>query len=283
MLKTSIVVARNHAQYRILKELGYDAVDYNGMCSAPGCGLFALSDKEFEQELLKDRAAIEAAGLEIGQTHGVWPYDDTRPEQWDLKFEAMVKSIRGTAILGCEYVIVHPVMPFGWNESPHHDKDVRENIEYMKKLVPYAEKYGVKIALENMPNPYVPCGPVEELAACIDEVDSPYLVACLDTGHSVGIGRDIGGDVRMLGSRLRCLHVHDNDGKRDLHWFPYYGVADWKGFTEALKEIGYRGTMSLETSVGEKMPSLPEELRAEGDKWMYHIVRRLAEDADGQA
>jgi len=283
MLKTSIVAKRDHAQYRILKELGYDAVDYNGMCSEPGCGLFALSDEEFERELLKDRQAIEAAGLEICQTHGVWPYDDTKSEQWDLKFEAMVKSIRGTAILGCQYVIVHPVMPFGWHESPHHDKDVRENIEYMKKLVPYAEKYGVKIALENMPNPYVPCGSVEELVTCIDEVNSPWLVACLDVGHSTALGYNAGDAVRMLGERLHCLHVHDNDGKRDLHWFPYYGVTNWQHFTGALKEIGYQGTMSLETSIGERMRMLPPDLCAEGDQWMYHIVRKLAEEADFRA
>ena len=280
MLKTSITTRRDHEEYRALKELGYDAVDYNGMCSEPGCGLFALSEAEFERELLKDRAAIEAAGLEICQTHGVWPYDDTRPEQRELKFEAMVKSIQGTAILGSEYVIVHPVMPFGWSESPQHEKDVRENIEYMKKLVPYAEKYNVKIALENMPNPYVPCGRVEELTACIDEVNSPYLVACLDVGHSTALDYDAGDAVRMLGKKLHCLHVHDNDGKRDLHWFPYYGVTDWAHFTEALREIGYAGTMSLETSIAGRMPKLPQDLREQGDRWMYNIVRKLAEDAD---
>ena len=279
MLKTSIVAKRNYEQYKWLKELGYDAVDYNGMCSEPGAGLFALSDEEFERELLKDRAAIEAAGLEICQTHGVWPYDDTKPEQWNLKFEAMVKSIRGTAILGSEYVVVHPVMPFGWNESPHHEKEVRENIDYMKRLVPYAEKYHVKIALENMPNPYVPCGRVEELVACIDEVNSPYLVACLDVGHSTALGYDPGDAVRMLGARLHCLHIHDNDGRRDLHWFPYYGVTDWSRFAEALKEIGYGGTMSLETSVEGRMRKLPRELVEQGDRWMYNIVRKLAEEA----
>jgi sugar phosphate isomerase/epimerase len=249
------------------------------MCSEPGCGLFALSDDEFEKELLKDRAAIEAAGLEICQTHGVWPYDDTKPEQWELKFEAMVKSIKGTAILGSKYVIVHPVLPFGWNESPHHEKDVRENIEYMKKLVPYAEKYDVKIALENMPNPHVPCGRVEELVECIDTVNSEYLVACLDVGHSTALGYDAGDAVRMLGGRIHCLHIHDNDGRRDLHLLPYHGVTNWKHFTEALKEIGYGGTMSLETAIWKLMPGLPDELMHEGNRWAAKIMRHLAAEA----
>lgn len=280
MLKIAINTKRDPEEYRRLKSFGYDAIDYNGLATEPGTGLFALSDEEFERELLKDKAAVEAAGLEICQTHGVWPYDDTKPEQWPLKFEAMVKSIRGTAILGCKYVVVHPVLPFEWKESPHHDLDVRENIEYMKKLVPYAEKYDVRIALENMPNPYVPCGYVEELVQCIDEVNSPYLVACLDIGHSTALGTDPGDAVRMLGSRLHCLHVHDNDGKRDLHWLPYYGKGNWKHFTDALKEIGYKGTMSIETSIGHCMHDLPRDLADEGGRWLANIAKHLAKEAD---
>lgn len=278
-MKTAIASNRRPGRWQELREMGYDAVDYNGLAAEPGCGIFALSDEEFERLLLRDKAEIEAAGLEICQTHGVWPYDDTKPEQKGLKFEAMVKSIRGTAIIGSEYVIVHPVMPFGWNESPHHEKDVLENIEYMKKLVPYAEKYNVKIALENMPNLYVPCGKVEELAECIDAVNSPYLVACLDVGHSTAVGCDAGDAVRILGKRLHCLHVHDNDGKHDFHWLPYYGATNWTNFTEALKEIGYAGFMSIETSVAQKMRQLPDDLCREGEIWLNRIAKKLAKDA----
>ncbi|MBQ2957867.1 MAG: sugar phosphate isomerase/epimerase [Clostridia bacterium] len=278
-MKTAIASNRRPGRWQELRAMGYDAVDYNGLAAEPGCGIFALSDEEFEQLLLRDKAEIEAAGLEICQTHGVWPYDDTKPEQKELKFEAMVKSIRGTAIIGSEYVIVHPVMPFGWNESPHHEKDVLENIEYMKKLVPYAEKYNVKIALENMPNPYVPCGKVEELAECIDAVNNPYLVACLDVGHSTAVGCDAGDAVRILGKRLHCLHVHDNDGKHDFHWLPYYGATNWTNFTEALKEIGYAGCMSIETSVAQKMRQLPDDLCREGEIWLNRIAKKLAKDA----
>lgn len=278
MLKIAVNAMRDPREYKLIKEVGYDAVDYNGLCTEPETGLFALSDAEFEKELLRDKKAIEDAGLEICQIHGVWPYDDTRPEKWESKFQAMVRSIRAAAILGSRYVVVHPVMPYGWEESPDHGKDVLKNIEYMKKLVPYAEKYGVKIALENMPNPYVPCGPVEELVQCIDEVNSPYLVACLDVGHSTALGTDAGDAVRMLGNRLHCLHIHDNDGKRDLHWLPYYGVTNWANFTSALKEIGYRGAITLETSVSDKMKSLPESLKKEGEKWLANIARKMAQE-----
>ena len=281
MLKIAVNASRNHEEYKLITEAGYDAVDYNGLCTEPETGLFALSDAEFERELLSDRAAIESAGLEICQIHGVWPYDDTKPEKWESKFQAMIRSIRAAAILGSRYVVVHPVMPYGWEKSPDHEKDVRENIEYMKMLVPYAKGYGVKIALENMPCPYVPCGPVEELVKCIDEVNSPYLVACLDVGHATTLGTDAGDAVRMLGNRLHCLHIHDNDGKRDLHWLPYYGVTNWQNFTSALKEIEYKGVITLETSVSYKMKSLPESLKKEGERGLANITRKMAEEVSG--
>lgn len=281
MLKIAVNAMRDPKEYKLLKEVGYDAVDYNGLCTEPEAGLFALSDEKFERELLRDRKAIENAGLEICQIHGVWPYDDTKPENWESKFQAMIRSIRAAAILGSRYVVVHPVMPYGWEESPDHEKDVRKNIEYMKMLVPYAKKYGVKIALENMPCPYVPCGPVEELVKCIDEVNSPHLVACLDVGHSTALGIDAGDAVRMLGNRLHCLHIHDNDGKHDFHWLPYYGVTNWQNFTSALKEIGYCGAITLETSVRQRMKSLPESLKKEGERWLANITRKMAEEVSG--
>jgi sugar phosphate isomerase/epimerase len=61
--------------------------------------------------------------------------------------------------------------------------------------------------------------------------------------------------VRMIGHEcLACLHVHDNNGRNDLHWPPYAGVIDWADFSRALHEIGFDGAFSLETNVSAKIP-----------------------------
>jgi len=59
MLKIAVNAMRDPKEYKFLKEVGYDAVDYNGLCTEPETGLFALSDEKFERELLRDRKAIE--------------------------------------------------------------------------------------------------------------------------------------------------------------------------------------------------------------------------------
>lgn len=286
MLKTSTESGVNLGsngsleRFKHLKALGYDAVDYQPFCTEPGRGIFALNDKEFEAFLKQDAKYARENGLEIIQTHGLWPYDDTKPEQYDLKLEGMIRSIRGSAIVGAKYVVMHPVMPTGWAPSSHHDEDVAVNTEYFRKLVPYAKEYGIKIALENMPSYYVPCGCIKELVDCIDAIDSEYLVACLDTGHcnTSGIigtpGEKIGDAIRMLGDRIGCLHIHDNDGRNDLHLAPFNGTVEWDSFIDALCEIRYNGVINFECHT----PSAPDFLKAPAEKWIADAARYFAEE-----
>lgn len=285
MLKTSIGSGVNLGEngslerFKTLKSLGYDAVDYQVFCTEPDKGIFTLSDTEFERFLLMDAKNAKEVGLEIIQTHGLWPYDDTKPEQYDIKFDGMIKSIKGSALLGAKYVVMHPVMPLGWNQSPHHTEDIDLNIQYFKKLIPYAKEYGIKIALENMPNLCVPCGCIKELTYTIDAINCEYLVACFDTGHynTSGIEKDHIGTISealsMLGDRLACLHIHDNDGRQDLHLPPYYGNLDWEDFIIGLKNIHYNGVINLEA----KNINAPSKIKEQSLLTNYTIARHLAE------
>ncbi|MBP5767054.1 MAG: sugar phosphate isomerase/epimerase, partial [Clostridia bacterium] len=83
---------------------------------------------------------------------------------------------------------------------------------------------------------------------------------CLDTGHCAVCGVKAGDAVRETGKEyLAVLHVHDNNGRGDFHWLPYFGVIDWRDFTAALKEIGYDGSLSLETNVPGGVPEAARE------------------------
>ena len=257
-----------------LKSLGYGAVDYQVLSQQPGTGIYAMSEKEFTALILRDAQAAGKAGIPVCQAHGPWPYDDRIPETHELKTAATIRALRAAAMMGAPYLVIHPVMPAGWAASPHHKEDKAENIAFVRSLIPYARDCGVKLAVENMPHADVPCGHVSELVECIDTIDDEFVVACLDTGHCTCIGDDAGEMVRLLGDRLACLHVHDNDGKRDAHLLPYFGVTNWESFTEGLRAIGYRGNITLETHV----PSgLPEGLREEAEKWLVRLADRFVD------
>ena len=52
------------------------------------------------------------------------------------------------------------------------------------------------------------------------------------------------------------LHLHDNDGRADLHQIPYTftrtrentASTDWEGLIRGLKAISFGGTLSFETA-----------------------------------
>ena len=51
----------------------------------------------------------------------------------------------------------------------------------------------------------------------------------------------------VLGDRIKCLHIHDNDAHADRHLAPFTGTTNWNHVCTALKSIGYKGDLSFET------------------------------------
>ena len=96
----------------------------------------------------------------------------------------------------------------------------------------------------------------------------------IGTGHAATTGESPGACVRLLGKEfLQTLHIHDNNGKNDFHWIPYTGVIDWQDFSNALEEIGFEGTASLETAAPAK---IPPELRELQEISLFQIIRKIA-------
>ena len=66
-------------------------------------------------------------------------------------------------------------------------------------------------------------------------------------------------------------------GESDEHLIPGDGIIDWDGVAKALKEIGYRGVISLETSP--KHTQNPREKWEERELYLVGIAKRLAKAA----
>lgn len=262
--------------FKHLKEVGYGGADYHIPGSQPGTGIYAMPEKEFLEFVHRDLEAAKAVGIPVCQAHGPWPYDDRTPEMRELKFQATVRALHAAAIMGSPYLVIHPTLPEGWLMSPsaHHEEHKAHNIAFLRSMIPYARDFGIKIALENMPNPHLACGHVSELVECIDTIDSEYVMACLDTGHCTCIGDDSGEMVRLLGNRLACLHVHDNDGMRDAHFLPYFGVMNWESFIEGLRAVKYRGNITLENDMPTNMPA---SLYRELEEWLVRLAQSIVD------
>lgn len=250
-----------------MRRHGYDCVDYQWLVNTE-TPLFSLSQAEFEKRLIGERAILEGTGIRVSQTHGPWrcPIRDATKEDRDERFEKMAKSLYATALLGSSFMVIHPIMPTGGCDK---DKELTKevNADFFGRLTQVAQSCGVVICLENMPFRGQIYAKPEDTLALVKQIHSPYFRMCLDTGHAAVWKVSPADAVRQIGREWLCtLHVHDNDGEHDQHRLPGEGVIDWADFSAALREIGFEGTVSLETRVQDPVTEEAEMALAETAK-----------------
>ena len=232
------------ARFARLKELGFDAMDFNLWQLHQPC---YESVEKMEAYCKQARAAAEKNGVEIYQTHGPWPTDDRTPESRAIGWQQMHLGLYGTYLLGCKYMVIHPQMPYG-RKAENEDSEFAESltIQLMEELLPDCEKYGVTLCLENMPFISQRISATPRIVEVVKKMNSPYVQICYDTGHSnAKMKEDIPACVAMVAPYLKTLHVHDN-WYNDEHYLPFMGMIDWDAFAKALAESGYEGTLNLE-------------------------------------
>ena len=264
------------AKYARLKELGYDTVDEDiADIKQPWYRDAAV----MEAECSVRRRAAEKHGIEIYQVHGPWPTDDTSEEKRVIAWDMMKRAVYGAYCLGSPNLVIHPQMPYGWGGPEDADEAERITVGMLRSLMPDAERYGVTVCLENMPFKDQRISTMDYILRAVEQVGSPNIAICFDTGHSNVFGRDLGEDARIAGKYLKALHVHDNDGKSDRHMMPYTGTADWDSFIKGVADAGFDGPMSLETA-GYASRGLPDELFDEVERLNAMTARHIADEIE---
>ena len=127
------------AELKEIKALGYDCVDFQSFCHTENI-FFDGTVRDMEKLLKRVKIAAENAGIEISQTHGPWrwPPQDATEEDRSERFEKMVRSLEGTAMVGCTDMVIHPVMPFGDNQNPDPERFMEINLEFFNRLRKHA-------------------------------------------------------------------------------------------------------------------------------------------------
>lgn len=260
-------------KYQKLKEHGFSCIDFN--MSNTNTDLY--TSPASDELLLREKALADDAGIEIHQAHGPWrspPRDGTAEDRAE-RMDKMKQSIRSSSLLGCTNWVIHPLMPLGADDMlTGNEKGTWEiNLRFMKELLITAKEYGVTICLENVPMAKFSLAKPAAIRNFVEEIGDENFRICLDTGHAALFDDvSLSDEVRRLGDKIKVLHVHDNKCGKDLHLTPYFGTIDWKAFAHALKEIGFDGVFSLETSA----PStLPDALFEKSSIMLYEIADEI--------
>ena len=251
---------------RMVKEAGFDCLDMTYACDIHS----PVLNDDFREYATKLRQHLDALGLECNQAHA--PFIFNQGDKFTLDddhYKAVVRSIESASILGAKYIVVHTT-GYTSNSSVLFDREY--NIEYFRSLIPYCEKFGIKMAVENLFTYdekrgayFGRLGTPDELTSFVKELDSPLVCACVDTGHASLTGCSPEDFIsNMSGDVLKVLHIHDGDYKGDKHTLPYLLEFNWANIMRSLKNISYDGDLTYEiVCYFAKIPDklIPEALR----------------------
>lgn len=251
--------------FRMLKSAGFEAVDYSLYWDLEGW----LMQDDYREKALAIRKALDETGLVCSQTHAPFHsmgqvvkkgivYGETFDES-NPAFLETVRAIEVSAILGAEHTVVH-------NLNTPSDVDLMEyNLPFFRSLLPYAEKFDIKIALENLfrrdanKKFEARLGTAEDMNTLLQKLDSDRFVLLVDTGHARLVNIPPQDLIRGLTpGALRGLHVQDNDQFGDRHQLPFMGDIHWEEVLKALKDVGYQGDLTFE--IPKILGPLPDEL-----------------------
>ena len=233
----------------------------------------------------KLRKHADLLGITCNQAHAPCPTSRGDEETDEKIFREVVRSMEIASIMGANIIVVHPKQHLCYAE--HAEELFHMNVEFYNRLIPYCEKYNIKVATENMWQSNMAslaitdstCSRAWEFCKYVDAVGSDWIVGCLDIGHASLTGTDIPAFIHALGNkRLQALHVHDTDLVHDTHTIPFMEKIDYMAVAKALGEIDYQGDFTYEAD--NFYANKPAALFPATAKYMHEVGRFLISEVE---
>lgn len=150
----------------------------------------------------------------------------------------------------CPYVVAIPG-PVNSLINPPYQWMLDWFVEGMKQIVDHANGTGVEVILENVPFTFLPTA--EDMLKTADMI-GPDVGINFDICNSAYIKEDVPGAIRMLGDRIKNVHISDSGYDDFKHDRLGTGIVDPKSAFEALREIGYDQITVLEIIADAMLP-----------------------------
>ena len=180
--------------------------------------------------------------------------DDSRRQ---AAVQETIATLEVAAAVPYRVLVVHGGVP-----DPHAapgDNHRAALIRSLEELSPVAQRHGVQLALEVIPNQLsTPSALVEILDS---DIDATFGV-CVDVGHARLMG-DVVEAIETCSGHVITTHLHDNRGRHDDHLVPGKGTIDWDAAMLAFQKVGYDGVWMFELAIAaERRPILEHAARA---------------------
>ena len=192
---------------------------------------------EGEKETRKERIAlakeyslfIENVHSDMGFSNSIWELGTLG----EKKTQEHIQAIKDCALHGVRRMVIHLTN----GVSPPDISDI--GIKRIEKLIDYAIKYDVVLAIENVRTD-------KHVKYVLDNYKEEHVAFCFDTGHANLWCKETDW-LSLYANRLAAIHIHDNNGSEDEHTFPLMGTIDWINMMRKIDASSYDGSLTLET------------------------------------
>ena len=247
-----------------LANAGFDGVDLS-------LDELDANDDMYRSVLYSFGSRAAAKGLTIPMCHLPFympsPDDSAAMARFAREISA---GVRMAAMLKIPDAVIHPIVR---HESRRcREQWLSENVQFLTPIRELAGKLGVGLCIENMTGKPYAAHPSEavygstardvlELAERLD------TTVCWDFGHANLTGLCQSVELEKLRGRVRCVHIHDNDGVKDTHRIPFDpsatapigGSIDWEDAAEGLRLCEFLSTSNRCLNLELKSSDLPSD------------------------
>ncbi len=169
---------------------------------------------------------------------------------------AVVDEIK-RAIEIAEYIpFTYLVQHLGVTGEEYDDRKIDSAFASLEEISLFARQRGVNLILENTQNALASS---ERLMMFLGQTHLD-LGFCFDVGHA-HMNEGVENAYRVMKSRIRSVHIHDNDGKQDLHLFPFAaeggGTINWASTMDLLRSEPAQYPLVLELK---EVPGMTNQL-----------------------
>ncbi|MDY0361281.1 MAG: sugar phosphate isomerase/epimerase family protein [Desulforegulaceae bacterium] len=182
-------------------------------------------------------------GLKI-KAHG--PFFDLNPVSSDemireISCKRMYNALEYAKVLKAESIVFHP----GYDFKRHDflkDEWLKKSCDFYAEFSNFASKNNITLLLENVyeRNPH-------EILPLLEAVSSSGGGFCFDLGHHFAFGEDILENwIKQTAKYIKEIHLHDNDGKQDLHLPPGKGKINFDPLKYFIKDNLNKVKITLE-------------------------------------
>lgn len=153
--------------------------------------------------------------------------------EYDAFVENYIKTFESAKKFGVSHVVYHT------SYKPYKPEDITQAleicIENTDKISTMARQAGVNLLIENLP---VPPGGLQlisnenffNLFKILPETN-----IIIDIGHANITGLDYEAFIKEYSNRVRAFHIHNNEGKADIHNSIFKGTFDFNRFKRVYK------------------------------------------------